>query len=230
MVNNEKLLIIDDEPAIRQFLRLSLETQGYQIVEARTGEHGLELVASEQPALIILDMGLPDMDGQQVLTHIREWSMTPIIVLSVRAEEAEKVMALDNGANDYVTKPFGINELVARIRALRRTNDDSQDRDSLFKAEQLCVDRVSRRAWIGSEEIKLTRKEYALLNLFINHAGKVLTHQQILNRIWGSAQESETHYLRVLIGQLRKKLGDSPVRPKYIITETGIGYRFMASS
>ncbi|WP_428606822.1 response regulator [Sedimenticola sp.] len=222
---NETILIVEDEAQIRKFLRISLEAHHYRVYEARLGEEGLALCASVQPQLIILDLGLPDLDGQQFITQLREWSHIPIIVLSVRADETQKVAALDAGANDYVTKPFGISELMARIRVVLRDAHPSSATESLFESQGLRVDLSLREVSVDGNPIHLTKKEYELLRLLIASPGKVLTHQQILQAIWGPAQQEETHYLRVLVGQLRGKLGDDPANPRFIITVQGVGYR-----
>lgn len=222
------ILVIDDEPQIRKFLRISLEANGYRIAEARSGDDGLARCAELRPALVILDLGLPDMDGRTVLQRLRDWTRIPVIVLSVRSDEREKVAALDGGANDYVTKPFGISELLARIRVLLRGRDQSGDNPPIYELGSLRVDLAARVVQIDGREVRLSRKEWDLLKLLVQNAGRVLTHQQILRSVWGPAQEGETHYLRVLMGHLRQKLGDDPSRPIYILTEPGIGYRFLA--
>lgn len=225
-MNAATVLIVDDEPQIRRFLRISLEAHGYRTLEARTGGEGLALCAEQQPALIILDLGLPDMDGRAVLRRLREWTALPIIVLSVRSDEGEKVAALDEGANDYVTKPFGISELLARIRVLLRDRERPAAEEPVFTAGALRVDLPARQVFLDGDEVRLSRKEWELLRLLVQHAGRVLTHQQILRSVWGPAHEAETHYLRVLVGHLRQKLGDDPSRPRFIVTEPGVGYRF----
>jgi two-component system KDP operon response regulator KdpE len=219
------ILLIEDEAQIRKFLRISLEAHGYVVHEARLAADGLQLCAETNPHLLILDLGLPDMDGQQLIGRIRAWSQVPIIVLSVRESETDKVRALDAGANDYVTKPFGIGELMARVRAVLRDSEEGDDEPPLFEADGLAVDFAQRTVHVDGREIRLSRKEFELLRLLIVSSGKVLTHQQILRQIWGEAQQDETHYLRVLIGQLRNKLGDEPTRPRYIVTVQGVGYR-----
>ncbi len=223
-----KILLVEDEAQIRKFLRISLEAHGFTVLEARLAGDGLKLCAEEKPDLVILDLGLPDMDGQQFILRLREWSDQPIIVLSVRSDEAEKVEALDAGANDYVTKPFGISELMARIRALLRMRGEEKGRDeSVFETGDLRVDLATRTVTVSGKLVQLSRKEYDLLKLFVNNAGQVLTHQQIMRMIWGPSREDETHHLRVLIGHLRQKLGDPPARPRYILTEQGVGYRLL---
>jgi len=228
-MNDTSILVIDDEPQIRKFLRISLEANGYHIAEARNGEDGLAECAATQPALVILDLGLPDMDGREVLSRLRDWSSVPVIVLSVRNDEREKVGALDDGANDYVTKPFGISELLARIRVLLRERGEVTEEETQYEVGDLRVDLAARMSWLHGRELRLSRKEWELLKLFVQNAGRVLTHQQILRVVWGPAQENETHYLRVLVGHLRQKLGDEPSHPIFIVTEPGVGYRFRAA-
>jgi len=224
-----KILLVEDEAQIRKFLRISLEAHGFTVLEARLAGDGLKLSADEKPDLVILDLGLPDMDGQEFISRLREWSMLPIIVLSVRSDEAEKVEALDAGANDYVTKPFGISELMARIRAMlrMRSEETKAPDESTFENGELRVDLASRTVTVNGKLVQLSRKEYDLLKLLVNNAGQVLTHQQIMRLIWGPSREDETHHLRVLIGHLRQKLGDQPTRPRYILTEQGVGYRLL---
>jgi two-component system KDP operon response regulator KdpE len=178
-----------------------------------------------QPHLVVLDLGLPDIDGQDFILRLREWSQVPVIVLSVRASEKEKVQALDAGANDYVTKPFGISELMARIRVVLRSQQEVTSTPAIFDADGLRIDLARREVSVDGEVIYLSKKEYELLRLLIHYPGQVLTHQQILREIWGPAQQDETHYLRVLVGQLRQKLGDDPMRPRFIVTVQGVGYR-----
>lgn len=226
MRDQAKVLIIDDEPQIRKFLRISLGAQGYEVIEAENGKSGIEKCALETPHLVILDLGLPDLDGQEVLAKIREWSEVPIIVLSVRANEEEKVTALDRGANDYVTKPFGIAELIARVRVILRSRKSEDLTSREIVSGDLKIDLAAHRVFKGENELKLTKKEFALLTLLARNAGRIVTHQQILREIWGPAQESETHYLRIYIGHLRQKLGDDPLNPTYIENEPGVGYRF----
>ncbi len=220
-----RILIVEDEAQIRKFLRISLEAHNYDVLEARLGEDGLELCSATHPELIILDLGLPDMDGQQFIMRLREWSQAPIIVLSVRSTESEKVQALDSGANDYMTKPFGIAELIARIRVLLRSNAGIVPPPTVFESQGLRVDMATREVSIDNQPIHLSKKEYSLLRLLIAHNGQVLTHRHILREVWGSDKEDDTHYLRVLVGQLRSKLGDDPAAPRFIITIQGVGYR-----
>ena len=224
----KSVLIVEDEAQIRKFLRISLEAHGYAVREARLGEDGLRICAESPCDLVILDLGLPDMDGQEFITRLREWSDTLLIVLSVREAEAEKIRALDAGANDYVTKPFGIGELMARIRAVLRDAEEPSSAVPVFDAGGLRVDLARREVMLDGEPVHLTRKEYDLLRVLIRNRGMVLTHQAILRQLWGPAHEGETHYLRVLIGQLRQKLGDNPAQPRFIVTVQGVGYRFAA--
>lgn len=224
------ILVVDDEEQIRKFLRISLEAHGYKVHEARLGEFGLELCADHCPDLVILDMGLPDIEGTDFIARLREWSETLILVLSVRESEAQKVAALDAGANDYVTKPFGIRELIARIRALLRNRVEPESSPPVFESEGLRVDLAQREVAVDKETVQLSRKEFQLLRLLIRKKGQVLTHQQLLREVWGPSQLNETHYLRVLVGQLRQKLGDDPARPRFIVTVQGVGYRLAVPS
>ena len=219
------ILVVEDDAQIRKFLRISLEAHHYQIHEARLAETGLGLCASIHPDLVILDMGLPDMDGQQFILRLREWSQVPIIVLSVRASETGKVEALDAGANDYVTKPFGISELMARIRVVMRSNEWAASTPTVFESHGLFVNLAQREVSVDGDTIHLSKKEYELLRMLITLPGQVLTHQQILREIWGPGRLNETHHLRVLVGQLRNKLGDNPASPRFIVTVQGVGYR-----
>jgi two-component system KDP operon response regulator KdpE len=223
-----RILVIDDEPQIRKFLRISLGSHGYDVVEAARGQEGVEKTATEQPALVVLDLGLPDMDGQEVITAIREWSTVPIVVLSVRAGEAEKVAALDRGANDYLTKPFGIAELLARIRAaLRVAKEQAGSPAAEVVVGDLKIDLARHKVTLAGADVKLSRKEFEVLRVLAQNAGRIVTHGQMLREVWGPAQEEETHYLRVYIGHLRQKLGDDPARPRFILNEPGVGYRLL---
>ncbi|MDX2266294.1 MAG: response regulator transcription factor [Hyphomicrobiales bacterium] len=222
------ILVVDDEPQIRKFLRISLNAHGYDVVEAGRGEDGIKTFALENPALVILDLGLPDIDGLQVVRRIREWSETPILVLSVRASEEDKIQALDNGANDYVVKPFGVGELLARVRAALRLKEFAKTEASEITVGDLAIDLAQRKVRRADAEIRLTRKEFDILRVLARNAGRIVTHQQMLRTIWGPAQEQETHYLRVYVGHLRQKLGDDPANPRYIENEPGVGYRLMA--
>lgn len=227
MNQNATILVIDDEPQIRKFLRISLVSQGYMVHEAATGAEGLSQAALKQPDLVVLDLGLPDMDGQQVLREFREWSGVPVLVLSVRASEAQKVEALDSGANDYVTKPFGIQEFLARIRALLRHVPAGETLDAALSLGPLTIDFAFRRVQLNGVEVALTRKEYAVLAQLARHPGRVITQQQLLKDIWGPSHTENSHYLRIVVGHLRQKLADDPTRPRFIATEAGVGYRLL---
>lgn len=222
------ILVIDDEPQIRKFLRISLSSQGYRVIEAANGEEGLTQAALASPALIVLDLGLPDMDGQAVLRELRQWSAVPVLVLSVRAGEGDKVEALDGGANDYVSKPFGIQEFLARVRVLlRQAAVVPVSSAAILTRGELSIDLASRQVSLAGLAVTLTRKEYALLALLAQHAGRVLTQQQLLKDIWGPSHAEDSHYLRIVVGHLRHKLGDDPTAPRYIVTEPGVGYRLL---
>ena len=230
MSQSATILVIDDEPQIRKFLRISLVSQGYTVLEAATGADGLSQAALGRPDVLVLDLGLPDMDGQQVLREFREWSNAPVLVLSVRASEAQKVQALDGGANDYVTKPFGIQEFLARIRALLRQAPAQGGQESALELGPLTIDLGFRRVLLEGVEVALTRKEYAVLALLARHPGRVITQQQLLKDIWGPSHVENSHYLRIVVGHLRQKLADDPTRPRYIVTEAGVGYRLLDAS
>jgi two-component system KDP operon response regulator KdpE len=225
--NGPKILAIEDEQEIRRFLRVSLSHQGYRFVEAETGAIGIRKMAEEQPELVVLDLGLPDIDGLQVIEQIRSWSHVPIIVLSARGQEREKVSALDAGADDYLTKPFGMSELIARIRvALRhQARVGPAGEDSIFASGTLRVDLAARRVFVSETEVHLTPIEYRLLTTLVKHAGKVITHRQLLKEVWGPDSAEETHYLRVFMAQLRRKVEADPARPQLLLTEPGVGYR-----
>jgi len=218
-------LIIDDEVQIRRLLRVVLEGESYQVHEAETGQQGLTEIAGRRPAIILLDLGLPDMEGLEVLKRLREWSEAPVLVLSVRDDEAGKVAALDAGAEDYVTKPFSSPELLARLRAAQRKTRPEEE-VSIFKSGDLIVDLTARVVSRGGHEIKLTATEYALLRLFVRHPGRVLTHRHILREIWGPKSEEHRQYLRVYVTHLRQKIEPDSTKPRLIKTEPGIGYRF----
>jgi two-component system, OmpR family, KDP operon response regulator KdpE len=222
-----KILIIDDEPQIRRFLQIGLTAQGYEISESAEGRSGLAMVAELNPDLVILDLGLPDLDGQVVLQKLRDFYHQPIIILSVRNSEAEIVKALDAGANDYVVKPFGIQELLARIRGLLKAFGPSVQSVMSFQDDRVNIDLNERRLQVDGELIKLSRKEFELLKRLINNAGRLITQQQLLREIWGRTHIEDTHYLRIFIARLRTKLGDDPTNPRYIETEPGVGYRFL---
>jgi two-component system, OmpR family, KDP operon response regulator KdpE len=221
------VLIVDDELQIRRFLRISLEANGYRVFETQNGADAIVETARLRPDLIILDMSLPDMDGFEVLKRLREWTPTPVIILSVRDSDRDKVAALDAGADDYLTKPFSVEELLARMRAAQRhSHSDSQP--SVFTRGDVQVDLAHRQVTRKGEPVKVTPTEYALLRLLIQHAGRVLTHRQILKEVWGPDYMDETHYLRVYFAQLRQKLEADPTRPQLILTEPGVGYRLAA--
>lgn len=224
---NPLILVIEDEAPIRRFLKMSLLDHGFAFSEASTGKEGLSKVASERPDLVILDLGLPDTDGLEVTRQVREWSNVPIIVLSAREKENDKVEALDAGADDYLVKPFGIGELMARLRvALRHSNRLSEDQlDSNFSFGDIHIDFAKRQILRNTEEIHLTPIEYKLLNTLVRYSGKVVTHKHLLRETWGGEYSDETQYLRVYMAQLRKKLELDPAQPKYLITEPGVGYR-----
>ena len=222
-------LIIDDEPQIRRLLRVTLEANGYRVFDAATGNEGLAQAAQRRPDVILLDLGLPDLDGAAVLKRIREWSQVPIVILSVRDQEVEKVTALDSGADDYVTKPFHSAELLARLRAALRHNQP-QGADAIFRAGNLEVDLSKRLVLKDGIEVKLTPIEYALLRLLVTHAGKVLTHRQLLTEVWGEKAVGQSHYLRVHVAHLREKLEADPSSPEMILTEPGVGYRLVANA
>jgi len=222
-----RILVIDDEPQIRRFLDISLRAQGYSVEMADTGQGGLEALATHGADLVILDLGLPDRDGQQVLRELRQWSTVPVILLTVRSHEAEKVAGLDGGANDYVTKPFSAPELMARVRALLRTRVVATDAPPVFDDGHLHVDLVRREVTLAGHPVALARKEYALLALLVQHAGRVVTQPQILRELWGPTHEGDTHYLRILVGKVRQKLGDDAASPRWIATEPGVGLRFI---
>lgn len=218
-------LIVDDEPQIRRLLRVVLEGENYQVQEAENGQQGLTEIANRRPAIILLDLGLPDMEGLEVLKRLREWSEAPVLVLSVRDDEQSKVAALDSGAEDYVTKPFSTAELFARLRAAQRKTRPEEE-VSIFKSGNLIVDLTARVVKRAGHEIKLTATEYALLRLFVRHPGRVLTHRYILREIWGPKSEEHRQYLRVYVTHLRQKIEPDPTKPSLIRTEPGIGYRF----
>ncbi|ENV46581.1 hypothetical protein P255_00725 [Acinetobacter brisouii CIP 110357] len=223
------ILIIDDEPQIRRFLDIALRAQGYQVHVAENGLKGLEILVTRCIGLLILDLGLPDMDGLEVLTELRQWSDIPVIVLSARPDENQKIKLLDAGANDYVTKPFSIQELSARVRVMFRTKPQQAEQACIFDDGTLFVDVIEHVVKLAGEEVALSKKEFQLLALLINHQGKVVTQKQILTELWGITHEEDTHYLRILVKKLRTKIGDSAVTPKYIVTIAGIGLRFSTS-
>jgi two-component system KDP operon response regulator KdpE len=221
------VLLIEDEAQMRRFLRTALAANDYHLVEAETAREGLAQAASRNPDVILLDLGLPDRDGLEVARELREWSGAPIIVLSARGREEDKVKALDLGADDYLTKPFGVDELLARIRvALRHASaTPGAPPEPVFEAGDLRVDRAARRVWRSGQEVHLTPTEYKLLITLIRHAGKVLTHRQLLKEVWGANYANQSHYVRVYMAQLRQKIEADPARPRLLITEPGVGYR-----
>jgi two-component system KDP operon response regulator KdpE len=221
------ILIIEDEVPIRRFLRTTLNGHGYKVVEADTAHAGLQHASAQRPDLILLDLGLPDMDGLEVTERIREWSQTPIVVLSARGQERDKVAALDAGADDYLTKPFGVDELLARIRVALRHVERARNQDGapVFEVGDLRIDLAARQVTLAGQEVHLTPIQYNLLAVLARYAGKVVTHTQLLKEVWGPHYKSETHYLRVYMGQLRQKLEATPARPRYLLTEPGVGYR-----
>jgi len=224
------VVLIEDELQIRRFLRATLVGQGYRLFEATTGADGLIEVASRQPDVVIVDLGLPDIDGLEVIRRLREWTAVPVIVLSARGQERDKVTALDAGADDYVSKPFGAGELLARIRvALRHTAGASHEgEEAAFKVGDLEVDQLRRHVTMRGAEVKLTPIEYKLLTTLVHHAGKVVTHQQLLREVWGPSHDDQAHYVRVYMAHLRHKLEAEPARPRYLLTEPGVGYRLAA--
>lgn len=222
------ILVIEDEPPLQKFLEVALSSL-YHVIQAVTGESGIRHAANDRPDLIILDLGLPDLDGLEVTRRIREWSGIPIIVVSARGKEQDKVAALDAGADDYITKPFGIAELMARVRvALRHASTAKPESgDAVFKVGQLIVDLARRQVHVGETQLHLTPNEYSLLATLVKNAGKVMTHRQLLREVWGPGSSDESHYLRVYMNQLRQKVEPDPSRPRYLITETGVGYRLL---
>jgi two-component system KDP operon response regulator KdpE len=228
MNNSAEILIIDDEIQIRKLLEIALDSNGYKTIFAVNGKEGISLAANHQPDLIILDLGLPDEDGQVVLKRLREWYKKPILILTVKNTEEEIVKALDNGANDYLAKPFRTQELLARIRtALRNLNQN--ENEPIIEFGEISIDFTSRIVKLKNEILKLTTTEYNLLSILVKNEGRVLTHQYLLKEVWGNSYSDQTQYLRVFVAQLRKKIEEDPNRPKFIITESGVGYRFNTS-
>lgn len=221
------VLVVEDEPQVLRFLRASLSAHGYRLAEAATGQQALVEAATRAPDLVLLDLGLPDIDGVDVARRIREWSVVPIIVLSARGQESDKIRALDAGADDYLTKPFGVGELLARMRvALRHASRVAAGLgETELETGDLRVDLAARRVFMRGEEVRLTRTEFNLLATLAKNAGKVVTHRQLLQEVWGPGSTGQSHYLRVYMGQLRHKLEEDAARPKYLVTETGVGYR-----
>lgn len=224
-----KVVIIEDEKPLRRFLRASFGDDEAKIEEAETGAEGLRLIARANPDLVLLDLGLPDQDGIEVLRGLREWSQVPVIVLSARGQEKDKIAALDEGADDYLTKPFSVNELMARIRvAIRHAAREKEPAEPIFESGGLKVDFQSRQVFVEGVEVRLTALEYKLLALLARHAGMVLTHNQLLTEVWGPAYEDASHALRVHMAAIRQKIEDNPANPRFIRTETGVGYRLVA--
>ncbi len=219
------VLLVEDEPQMRRFLRVALEGSGYRYLEASTGEEGLTLAVQHRPDVILLDLGLPDMDGLELMTRLRAWSQTPVIVISARGQETDKIGALDVGADDYLTKPFGTGELLARIRVALRHAEPGAAEEPVFKLGHWQVDLARRQVLVAGQEVHLTPLEYGLFTTLIRHAGKVVTHRQLLKEVWGGVAGAQPLYLRVYMAQLRHKLEEDPSRPRYLQTEPGVGYR-----
>jgi two-component system, OmpR family, KDP operon response regulator KdpE len=219
-----RILIVDDERAIRRFLRAALSGHGYQVLEAENGQDALASAAENRPDVVILDLGLPDMDGVEVTRQLREWFQSPIVILSVRDQENDKIAALDAGADDYLTKPFGVGELMARIRVILRRSARPVD-EPVYEIDDLKVDLPRRMVTLHGQEVDLTPTEYDILRVLVQHAGRVLTHRQILRDVWGAPYETETHLLRVNMSNLRRKIEPDPNQPHYVVTEPGVGYR-----
>jgi two-component system KDP operon response regulator KdpE len=232
MTNSITIAVIEDELPIRKFLRASLVCEGYRVLEADSAESGIRLITQERPDAVMLDLGLPDRDGIAVIKEVRQWSPVPIIILSARGQENDKVIALDTGADDYLTKPFGVGELLARLRAALRTaarlSAGESASGTTYRCGNILVDLATRRVFVDDKEVKLTKIEFDLLKLFAINAGKVLTHRFLLAEIWGAQSVHESHYLRVFMSNLRKKLERNPARPKYLLTEQGVGYRLQS--
>lgn len=224
--NKAKILVIDDEAAIRKMLRAALSDADFDLTEAESGREGVRLVATNSPDVVVLDLGLPDFDGVECIKEIRQWSHVPIIVLSARGEERSKVQALDAGAHDYVTKPFSVPELIARIRVALRLQDPNLNAQATFESSSMKINFSTREVMVRGGTIHLTPIEYKLLTLLVQHAGKVLTHRQILSKVWGPLYANQNHYLRVFMKSLRHKIEEDPARPRILITESGVGYRF----
>lgn len=222
------VVLIEDEPQIRRFLRATLGSSGYRLHEATSGEDGLIEAATRQPDVVILDLGLPDIDGLQVIRRLREWSAVPIIVLSARGQEGDKVAALDAGADDYVSKPFAVGELLARLRVALRHAAVGESGEPTFTVAGLRVDQVKRLVQMDGKDVHLTPIEYRLLTTLVRHAGRVVSQRQLLKDVWGPAHTDQAHYLRVYMGTLRRKLEQDPARPRYLLTEPGVGYRLAA--
>jgi two-component system KDP operon response regulator KdpE len=229
MMNSHSILIIDDEAQIRKLLTITLQSNNYKVSEAATGKEGIKSISNHPPDLVLLDLGLPDDSGHDILKHLRDWFTNPVIIISVHSDEENIVKALDNGANDYLVKPFRTGELLARIRsALRKAG--SEPNNPTINYRDISIDFANRIVKKNNSTVKLTNTEYSLLSLFVRNEGKVLTHQYLLNQVWGAYHQNESQYLRVFIAQLRKKIETDPNRPSYIVTESGIGYRFLGNT
>jgi two-component system, OmpR family, KDP operon response regulator KdpE len=227
MNNAATIIVIEDEAQIRRFLRTTLAAEGYKVIEAESGKQGLNEAATRKPDLIILDLGLPDMDGVEVMKALHRWSTVPVIILSARSQESDKISALDAGADDYLVKPFGVGELLARIRVALRHVSSTADggAEGIFTVDELKVDMIHRKVTVSGAEVHLTQIEYRLLTVLIKHAGKVLTHQMLLKEVWGPNYVERAHYLRIYMGNLRHKLEKDSARPRFLLTEVGVGYR-----
>ncbi|MFN3808604.1 response regulator [Asticcacaulis sp.] len=225
-----KVLVIEDDPQVRKFLTITLTSHDYTVIPAETGREGIRLATSVKPDAVLLDLGLPDIDGTEVIGSIRSWSKMPILVVSVRDQEEEKVKAFDLGANDYVTKPFGTAELMARLRASLRDSIVASVEDTRVEVGDLCIDLAAHKVSVRNTPIKLSPKEFALLKVLATHAGKLLTHKYLMQKVWGEAQADDNQYLRIYIAQLRQKLEIDPARDQFIVNEPGIGYRLEATS
>lgn len=223
----QRILVIDDEPQIRRFIRISLTAENFEFLEATTAAEGLEIASTQKPDLIVLDLGLPDQDGFKVLKRLREWTNVPVLILTARDAEEEKVKLLVGGANDYLSKPFGIKELIARIKVLLRDLTDNQQEKTILEFRDLRIDIPNHQAWIHDEKLSLSRKEFAMLSFLASHPDQLVTQQQLLEKIWGASHSGDTHYLRIFVSLLRKKLNDDPDNPSFIKTEPGVGYRFV---
>lgn len=223
-----RILVVDDEPQIRRFLRLGLESHGYAVLEAANADNALRTAVAAQPELIVLDLGLPDREGFDVLGALREWSRVPVLVLSVRSREDEKVRAFDLGADDYVVKPFGMAELLARIKAALRRRVEREAPKPIFRVGELEVDLVRRLVRVNNADVRLSRMQYRLLQILVSNAGKVVTHHQLLHEVWGAVHHDDVQYLRVFIRKLRRRIEADPARPQYLLTELGVGYRLRA--
>ena len=221
-----RVLVIDDEPQIRKLLKVSLGAHGYDVHESMSGMDSVVQAADIKPDLVILDLGLPDIDGKEVVRRLREWSDVPILILTARDQEKEKIDALDAGADDYITKPFSMGELLARMRVSVRRSAHAGE-DPVIQCGDLSIDLAQRRVTVDAQEIKLTPTEYDIIKILAQNAGKVLTHRQLLKAVWGDTYSDDTHYIRVYIGQLRRKIEPNPTQPRYIVTESGVGYRLM---